>query len=349
MKYHYSRKEGWLGNPCGLVYFKGRYHLFFQLNPDAPRYGRMHWGHAVSDDLITWEDLPIAISPDAEMCCSSGSAIVHEGKIWLFYTSVAEDYKETVCAAYSEDGTVFEKCPENPIVTMPLDGNVKFRDPFVMKYGNGFRMLMGAGQNGIGKVLQFESKDLINWNYKGELVSDGKFGSVIESPHMAEVDGRWIFIIQSEKHVPTKVLFAIGDYDGEEFVFDDADDPFKSVDSGDDFFNPVTAEDENGRMVLMAWMFSMRMNSSAISCPREITVSRKGEICLIPYAELRYRQVKESSFVSYGSGRLRVQFEGRTLFDKAYRECPEIGVLEDVGTVEVFLDGGRETITVFVC
>ena len=210
-------------------------------------------------------------------------------------------------------------------------------------------MLMGAGQNGIGKVLQFESEDLINWNYKGELLSDGKFGSVIESPHLAEVDGKWVFIIQSEKHVPTKVLFATGEYDGDRFVFDDENDPFKSVDSGDDFFNPVTAEDENGSIVLMAWMFSMRMNSSAISCPREITVSRKGEVCLIPYAGLRNRQVIESSFVSYGSGRLRVHFEGRTLFNKAYRECPDIGVIEDVGTVEVFIDGGRETITLFVC
>ena len=271
------------------------------------------------------------------------------GYQWLFYTSVSEDYKETVCAAYSEDGNVFEKCAENPIVTMPLEGNVKFRDPFVMKCGNGFRMLMGAGQNGIGKVLQFESEDLINWNYKGELLSDGKFGSVIESPHLAEVDGKWVFIIQSEKHVPTKVLFATGEYDGDRFVFDDENDPFKPVDSGDDFFSPVTAEDENGSIVLMAWMFSMRMNSSAISCPREITVSRKGEVCLIPYAGLRNRQVIESSFVSYGSGRLRVHFEGRTLFDKAYRECPDIGVIEDVGTVEVFLDGGRETITLFVC
>ena len=149
--------------------------------------------------------------------------------------------------------------------------------------------------------------------------------------------------------MPVKVLFATGDYDGEKFVFDDATDPFKSVDSGDDFFNPVTAEDKNGSIVLMAWMFSMKMNSSAISCPREITVSRKGEVCLIPYGDLRNRQVIESSFVSYASGRLRVHFEGRTLFDKAYKECPEMGVLEDVGTVEVFLDGGRETITLFVC
>ena len=349
MKYHYFRKEGWLGNPCGLVYFKGRYHLFFQLNPDAPRYGRMHWGHAVSDDLITWEDLPVAISPDVEMHCSSGSAIVHEGKIWLFYISVSEDYKEVVCAAFSEDGISFKKCDKNPVVTIPLEGDVKFRDPFVMRYGKGFKMITGAGRNGVGKVLQFESDDLINWNYKGELVSDARFGSVIESPHIIEVDGRWVFIIQSEKHMPTKVLFATGEYDGENFVFEDDEDPFKPVDSGDDFYSPVTFEDENGSSVLMAWMFSMKMNSSAVSCPREITVSRKGEVCLVPYGELRNRLIKESRFVTYASGRLRVLFEGRTLFDKAYKECPDTRVLEDVGTVEVFLDGGRENITLFIC
>ena len=99
----------------------------------------------------------------------------------------------------------------------------------------------------------------------------------------------------------------------------------------------------------MAWMFSMGMNSSAVSCPREVVISRTGEVCTIPYGQLREKLVRESSFVSYGAGRLRIQFEGRTLFDKAYRECPEIRVLEDVGSVEVFLDGGRETITRFIC
>ena len=72
-------------------------------------------------------------------------------------------------------------------------------------------------------------------------------------------------------------------------------------------------------------------------------------MCLLPVKELKNRLIKESRFVSYASGRLRVQFEGRTLFDKAYRECPEIRVLEDVGTVEVFLDGGKEMISMFVC
>ncbi len=183
----------------------------------------------------------------------------------------------------------------------------------------------------------------------GELLTDGRFGSVVEVPQLVEVDGKWVFIIQSEKHLPTKVLFAAGEYDGERFIFDDPEDPFKPVDIGTDFLAPVTGEDEEGRKILTAWMFSMKMNSSAISLPAEISVSRKGEVCLIPYGELRQRQIRESRFVSYSSGRLRVQFEGRTLFDKAYRECPEISVIEDVGTVEVYLNGGKEIISMFIC
>lgn len=347
MKYHYSRKDGWLGNPCGLVFFKDRYHLFFQLNPDRPRFGPMHWGHIVSEDLLSWEECPVAVSPSDELSCNSGCAIVQDGRIWLFYTSVSHDNNEKICAYSSDDGNSFTKSGIE--VTAPFEGTVKFRDPFVFRYGKGFRMLAGAGRDGVAKVLQYRSEDLINWEYTGELISDPVFGSVIEAPCIVEADGRWIFIIQSEKHLPTKVLFATGIYDGERFVFDDIKEPFKAVELGSDFYNPVTYVHEDGRVILMGWLFSMKMNSRAISCPREISVSRKGEVCLQPAGELRRRMVKESRFVSYASGRLRVQFEGRTLFDRAYRESPEVSVLEDVGTVEVFLDGGKENISVFIC
>ena len=309
----------------------------------------MHWGHAVSEDLITWEDLAVAISPEDEASCNSGSAIVHDGRIWLFYNATSSSGEETVKAAYSDDGVCFARPSENPVVTSPFEDYGKFREPFVFKYNNSFRMIVGAGKDGIARVLQYESEDLLDWRYMGELLTDGRFGSVIEVPQLVEVDGKWVFIIQSEKHLPTKVLFAVGEYDGERYIFDDPEDPFKSVDIGTDFLSPVTGEDEEGRKILTAWMFSMKMNSSAISLPAEISVSRKGEVCLIPYGELRQRQIRESRFVSYSSGRLRVQFEGRTLFDKAYRECPEISVIEDVGTVEVFLDGGREIISMFIC
>ena len=145
MKYHYSRKEGWLGNPCGLVYFKGKYHLFFQLNPYLPRYGLMHWGHAISDDLITWEDRSVAISPEDESSCNSGSAIVHDGRIWLFYNATSSAGEETIRTAYSDDGVCFTKPSENPVITSPFEDNGKFREPFVFKYNNGFRMLRRRG------------------------------------------------------------------------------------------------------------------------------------------------------------------------------------------------------------
>ena len=93
----------------------------------------------------------------------------------------------------------------------------------------------------------------------GELLTDGRYGSVIEVPQLIEVDGKWVFVIQSEKHLPTKVLFATGDYDGEAFVFDDAKEPFRPVDTGSDFLNPVTCEDNEGRKIIMAWMFSMKI------------------------------------------------------------------------------------------
>lgn len=349
MKYHYSRQEGWLGNPCGLVFYKDRYHLFFQHNPDSPRFGPLHWGHATSDDMISWEECPAAISPESELSCNSGSAIVHDGKIWIFYTSMSAEYKETVCAAYSEDGINFKRAEGNPVVTAPSDEGMKFRDPFVFRFGNEFRMITGAGLNGIAKVLQYSSDDLITWHYKGELLSDSRFGGVIEAPQLIEVDGKWIFVIQSEKQYPTKVLFAVGDYDGEGFVFANDREPFTSVESGKDFYNPVTCKDADGNAVLMAWLYSQKMNSSAISCPREISISRKGEVIMQPYGDLKRRQNKESNFVSYDDGRLRVFFDGRTLFEKAYRECPEIKVIEDIGMVEVFLDGGIETISMHIC
>ena len=163
----------------------------------------MHWGHAVSDDLISWEELPSALSPDKPYengyGCRSGSAIEADGKLWLFYNSVSQDNSETVSAAWSDDGINFIKSDANPIIRPPFEGSgVKFRDPFVFRYGGSFRMLVGAGSANVAKVLLYESRDLLSWELKSEILSDPKFGSVIEAPGLFEVDGKWVFMIQSE-------------------------------------------------------------------------------------------------------------------------------------------------------
>lgn len=355
MKYHFAYRKGWLGNPCGLVLFKHRYHLFFQCNPESTKFGPLHWGHAVSDDLVFWEELPAALSPELHYengyGCRSGSAIEADGKLWLFYNSVSQDNIETVSAAWSEDGINFTKIDNNPILSSPFEGsNIKFRDPFVFRYGGSFRMLVGAGSASIAKVLLYESRDLTNWEYIGELLSDSKYGSVIESPELFEVDGRWVFMIQSEKHMPTKVLFAGGEFDGRRFIFDDETEPFFPVDTSDEFLNPVTFEDNDGRRILISWLFSTKMSgSSAFSCPRELFYDLSDRLVMMPVHEQRDFCINESRFVSYDDGRLNIRFEGKTLFSKAYASLPEITVLEDVGMVELFINGGRENISMFIC
>ena len=354
MKYHFVYTKGWLGNPCGLVLFKNRYHLFFQCNPLSRRFGPMHWGHAVSDDLINWEDLPLAIAPDMPYengsGCMSGSAIEAQGRIWIFYNSVSSS-EETVSVAWSEDGINFIKADTNPVIRAPFEGSsVKLRDPFVFRYGGSYRMVVGAGSSNIAKVLLYSSEDLVSWDYRGELLSEAKYGSVIETPELFETDGRWVFMIQSEKHMPTKVLFAGGEFDGERFVFDDEFDPFFPIDTSDEFLSPLTFEDRDGRRVLISWLYSTKMSgSSAFSAPREIYFDLADRLVMYPVRDLRDCMVKESKFVTYDNGRLNVRFEGKTLFSKAYAAEPEYRVLEDVGMVELFIDGGKENISMFIC
>ena len=315
----------------------------------------MHWGHAVSDDLITWEELPVALTPEMPYedgnGCMSGSAIEADGKLWLFYNSMSSAGAETVSVAWSEDGINFTKSESNPVLESLFEGsNVKFRDPFVFRYGGSYRMAVGAGAANIAKVLLYESSDLMTWEYVGELLSDSKYGSVIESPELFEIDGRWVFMIQSEKHLPTRVLFAGGEFDGRRFVFDDEFDPFSPVDTSDEFLCPLTFADRDGRRVLLSWLYSTKMaGASAFSAPREVFFDLADRLALYPVKDLRDRLVKESRFVSYDEGRLNVRFEGKTLFSKAYAVEPEYRVLEDVGMVELFIDGGRENISMFIC
>ena len=90
--YHFMAQQGWINDPNGLIYFKGKYHFFYQYNPYDAYWGAMHWGHAISDDMVHWEYLPIALAPSEsydnhkEGGCFSGSAIEHEGKLYLLYT-----------------------------------------------------------------------------------------------------------------------------------------------------------------------------------------------------------------------------------------------------------------------
>ena len=115
--FHITGEVGWINDPNGLIYFNGQYHAFYQHYPNDTKWGPMHWGHVVSDDLTNWKYLPIALAPGDECDkngCFSGSAIVYGGKLWLMYTGFVENQggesiRQLQCLAESDDGITFKK------------------------------------------------------------------------------------------------------------------------------------------------------------------------------------------------------------------------------------------------
>ena len=148
---HFTPQKGWINDPNGLVFFKGQYHIFYQYNPYHDSWDSMHWGHAVSRDLIHWDELEPALVPDMPYDndknggCFSGSVVVQDNQLFLFYTGRTEDETgifETQNLAVSKDGRHFVKIEENPLINeVPEKGGRDFRDPKVFFAQGKWRMI----------------------------------------------------------------------------------------------------------------------------------------------------------------------------------------------------------------
>ena len=348
-----------MNDPNGLVFFNGKYHAFFQHYPHAPHWGQMHWGHAVSDDLIHWEEKDIALFPDQDYendgGCFSGSAIVKDDVLYLFYTSVSHELGQTQSVAISKDGIVFEKYEGNPIIKSPLKDSKNFRDPKVFMYDGRYKMVVGAGEDNIGKILLYGSDDLLNWDYEGELVSDYMFGPCVECPDMFKIGDKYVLMFSSIKALPHRVNFSVGEFDGTKFTPDEGKANFP-VETGPDFYAPQTFEAPDGRRIIIGWMYNWarqvpvgKTQVGAFTIPREMCLDFDDNLCMRPIREVKPYVKKESEFVYYHDGLLNVVFEGKTILRKQLAFEPTMEVLEDVGVVEIFLNGGTDVITTYIC
>lgn len=211
--YHFTARKGWLNDPNGFSFFGGKYHLFYQYHPYSTYWGPMHWGHAVSEDLLNWEYLPCALAPDKEYDaagCFSGSAItLPDGRQLLMYTGCnAEDIDEdgrwaqTQCLAVSEgpasdasgpEGeTEYIKYDNNPVITdadLPPGGDkYEFRDPYIWQAGDGSYRAVVANANRDGskatQLSMFRSDDAFSWQFDKVLFEDRrKIGIMWECPN----------------------------------------------------------------------------------------------------------------------------------------------------------------------
>lgn len=148
-QFHFTTRRGWINDPNGLIYYEGEYHLFYQHNPYEREWGNMHWGHAVSKDLIFWKELPIALYPDSLGTMFSGSTVIDYGNTSGFGTknepamvaayTADGNRRQTQCIAYSTDhGRSWSKYPGNPVIDSKEKWNsTDTRDPKVFWYDKG--------------------------------------------------------------------------------------------------------------------------------------------------------------------------------------------------------------------
>ena len=227
--FHFSPRIGWLNDPNGFSFCRGQYHLFYQYHPFSTYWGPMHWGHAVSDDMISWEYLPAAMAPDTEYDGAgvfSGTAItLPDSGLLLMYTGCGSNsgdplrkgrWLQTQCVAVSEeqpDGSIeYVKYARNPVISeedLPEGCDpYEFRDPYIWRASDGtYRALAAAGRTGeIGedgnykhengtRLILFRSDDCFDWEYGKVLFEDHrKIGVMWECPNFFELDGKQILI-----------------------------------------------------------------------------------------------------------------------------------------------------------
>jgi len=312
--YHVSAPSGWINDPNGFCYFDGYYHVFFQHHPHSAEWGPMHWGHARSKDLVHWEELPIALTPgdkEDEDGCFSGSAIVKDGVLYLFYTGHhyygdgdKDHFWQNQNMAYSKDGIHFTKYENNPVIAKePEDNTHHFRDPKVWEHDGTYYMILGSqGEDGVGRAIVYSSKDLLDWNYEGP-ISKAKGlkteGFMWECPDFFHLNGKDILLLspqgidaQGKDYLNLfETGYFIGDYDYKTATFTRGD--FYELDKGHDFYATQTTETPDGRRIVVAWMDMWESPmpeqedgwAGALTIPRELEL-KNNHLYMTPVKEL---------------------------------------------------------------
>ena len=345
-EYHFEPQTGWINDPNGLIFYKGKYHAFFQHNPHGPHWDRMHWGHAVSEDLIHWQELPIALFPEQpyenDGGCFSGSAVEKDGRLYLFYTSVSRELKQTQSVAYSDDGIYFTKYVGNPVIRENPLGYPDFRDPKVTLIDGKYRMVVGSGNGPVGQVVLFESEDLLSWDYRGILFEGEGYGPCIECPDFFKIGDKYVLMFSKIGQAERATHFVVGDFRDGKLV----DYTISRPEWGEDFYAPQTFC-YNGRRIRIGWMYHWGKTAPE-GCPYAGALSIPRQLRLEGNAVYNY-PVEEAKFLLQ-SASAYVRTEGNTLFLKTKagewtaRQLPAIKsveILEDTKSVEVFVNGGE--------
>lgn len=346
--FHYTAQSHVINDPNGLLYYDGEYHLMHQYNI----HNHIHWGHAVSRDLIHWEHLPPALEPDTIGQIWSGSAVIdwnntsglQTGKepvfVALFTYNEHVDSQQSQGLAYSNDrGRTWRKYWGNPVLTS--GGKKDFRDPkvFWLESGACWVMVLACFDH----VEFYQSENLLTWRYSGEFGGgEGSPAGVWECPDLfclpvAEKpdESRWVLVVSVNDGAPaggTGMQYFIGRFDGSRFENENSPETALWLDYGQDFYAGVTwngIPGADGRRLMIAWADNWRYRDALptqlfkgqFSMVRELSLRQTPEgvrLCQRPVRELSaledQREKMEPCRLSAGQCRKTALYAGALSF-----------------------------------
>jgi len=357
-RYHFAPARNWINDPNGLVFWQGEYHLFFQYNPKGELWGHMSWGHAVSRDLVSWNELPVALAGDeSARMYFSGSAVVDSGNssgfgsadeppLVAIYTAVVDQIQRQEIAYSVDRGRTWTEYPGNPVLDL---GSREFRDPKVFWYAPGRHWVMVVSRGSERSLELYTSKDLKRWELASGFGPDEHAVPNWECPDLFElpVEGepgarRWVLQIDVGGGAlagGSGGRYLVGSFDGVRFTPDGPGDELLWVDRGPDFYAAQSWSDApDGRRLWIAWMSNWdyaretptRGWRGAMTVPRELGLRRfEDGIRLVqrPVPELEQRR-----------GEL-VELRGRDVA-ALNRELAALGSLGVALDIEAELDPG---------
>jgi fructan beta-fructosidase len=309
-QFHFSPPSMWMNDPNGMVYYAGEYHLFYQYHPQGDKWGPMHWGHAITRDLVHWEHLPIALAPDSLGYIFSGSVVVDHNNTTGFKTGVdaplvamftyhnmdgeksgRSDYQYQGIAFSNDKGRTWTKYKGNPVIPN-TEGLKDFRDTKVFWYEKtkNWVVILAVADH----VRFYNSKDLKTWTLTGTFgKTEGAHGGVWECPDLFQIkiEGtqvkKWVLLQSLGNGAPnggSGTQYFVGYFNGKTFENENKPETVLWLDYGRDNYAGVTWSNAPlSRRLFLGWMSNWQYAQelptspwrSAMTLPRELTLKKK--------------------------------------------------------------------------
>lgn len=308
--FHFDAPFGLINDPNGLSYYNGEYYIFFQWNPYGCEHKYKHWGVTKTKDFKSFKVPNVALIPNNiydKDGCYSGSGIVKNGNLELFYTGNVKDENNNresyQCKAVMKNDGSIEKL--GPVIhKIPNGYTAHFRDPYVFEKNGKYYMILGIQTKDLkGKIVIYTSDDTQNWNFEGEVKTKfNDFGFMWECPALFDLNDKDVLVISpqglKEEEFKYQNIYQSGyiigkfNYDNLSFLGDD----FYELDKGFDFYAPQVFKDDRGRTILIGWMGLPEKEKFHSSCdegwvfsltmPRELTI-KNNRLYQNPLSEIR--------------------------------------------------------------